>query len=302
MAHDQVTVSGPRGFGNELRLLERTLLSRLAVLRQEVVARAGIRGLHDGGIERDVLFDAAATPGGPGEQQKGGLGRARSEKTRQTTRHGCENAEQLAGGPASGQTHVQVSRAGRQISVEHRRRHKPPVEQRREPAPRTPIAKLREDERHVFVLASEAPTRAQRAIERFIDETWDLGFIGHVEPGIEVGLERKFTQQRQAKGIDGADRDVVGPVAQLAPPRRRKLAAGRRRAQRGDDPLTHLGGRLAREGDRKDVRWVDTGTEQVDIAVDQHARLAGARRRLERDVVARINGARASFPVTRVDA
>src|SRR5258705_13886497 len=64
---------------------------------------------------------------------------------------------------------------------------------------------------HVFVLASEAPARAQRAIERFIDETWDLGFIGHVEPGIEVGLERKFTQQRQAKGIDGTDRDVVGP-------------------------------------------------------------------------------------------
>ena len=123
-----------------------------------------------------------------------------------------------------------------------------------------------------------------------------------VEAGIEIGLERKFAQQRQAEGIDRADRDVAGPVAQLAPPRRRNLAARRRRAQRGDDPLAHLGGRLARERDRQDVRRVDTGAEQVDVAVDQHARLARARRRLERDVEARINGARASFPVTRVDA
>ena len=141
MAHDQVTVSCPGGFGNELRLLERTLLSRLAFLRQEVVARASIRGLHDGGIQRDVRFDAVRNPSTvPGEQQKGGLGRARGEKASQATGHGCEDAEQLTGGPASGQTHVQVSRAGLQISVEHRRRHKPPVEERGEPAPCAPIA------------------------------------------------------------------------------------------------------------------------------------------------------------------
>ena len=122
------------------------------------------------------------------------------------------------------------------------------------------------------------------------------------KPGIEVGLERKLAQQRQAERVDRADRDVAGPVAQLAPARRRNLAAGRRRAQRGDDPLAHLGGRLAREGDREDVRRVDAGTQQVDVAVDQHARLAGARRRLERDVEPRIDGARASLPVARVDA
>ena len=81
----------------------------------------------------------------------------------------------------------------------------------------------------------------------------------------------------------------------------RNLAACGRRAQRRQDALAHLGGRLAREGHRQDVRRIDAGPQQVDVAIDEHARLAGAGRGLERDVEARIDGPLAAGAVARVD-
>ena len=54
--------------------------------------------------------------------------------------------------------------------------------------------------------------------------------------------------------------------------RRSQPARGVELALRGslpaavDDPLAHLGGGLAREGDRQDVRGIDTGAQQVDVA------------------------------------
>ena len=59
--------------------------------------------------------------------------------------------------------------------------------------------------------------------------------------------------------------------------------------QRGHHALAHLGGGLAREGDRQDVARRHAGFEQPDVAIDEHARLAGAGRRFERDVAARID-------------
>ena len=52
----------------------------------------------------------------------------------------------------------------------------------------------------------------------------------------------------------------------------------------------HLGRGLAREGDREDVVGLDAGAQQVDVALDEHARLAGAGRRFEHDVLRRIDG------------
>ena len=60
-------------------------------------------------------------------------------------------------------------------------------------------------------------------------------------------------------------------------------------AQRGHHPLAHFGGGLAREGDRQDVARRHAGFEQRDVAIDEHARLAGARRGFERDVAPRID-------------
>src|SRR4029079_15265796 len=100
----------------------------------------------------------------------------------------------------------------------------------------------------------------------------------------------------------GADGDVVRAVAQLTPARGGNLAACGRLAQRCDDPLAHFRRRLAGEGHGQDVRGVYAGTQQVDVALDEHTGLTSSRRRFERDVVARIDRAEASLTVARLDA
>ncbi len=106
-------------------------------------------------------------------------------------------------------------------------RHDAALEQTGQPGARATVAELREHERDVLVLARDAPARAQRPIERLVNEARHLGFVRHLETGIQIGLERKLPQQRQAERVDGADRDVGRPVAQLAPAARRKLARAR---------------------------------------------------------------------------
>ena len=61
-------------------------------------------------------------------------------------------------------------------------------------------------------------------------------------------------------------------------------------AQRGHHPLPHFRRRLARKGDRQDVARRDAGFEQPDVAIDEHARLAGSGGGLQRDVAQRIDG------------
>src|SRR5438132_9886389 len=85
------------------------------------------------------------------------------------------------------------------------------------------------------ILAREDAARPQRAIERFVDETGHLGLIRDVEAGIEVRLQRKLAEQRQAEGVDGADGNLVDAVAQLTPAGRRNLAALSRRAECRDN-------------------------------------------------------------------
>ena len=78
-------------------------------------------------------------------------------------------------------------------------------------------------------------------------------------------------------------------IAQRDPARPVELRQRGRPAQLADDPLAHLGRGLAGEGDRQDVGRLDARLEQVDVALHQHGRLAGAGGRLEHDVVARID-------------
>ncbi len=54
-------------------------------------------------------------------------------------------------------------------------------------------------------------------------------------------------------------------------------------AQRADDARAHLGGRLAREGDREDLARVLDRAQELQEAPRQHGRLAGARRSLQQD-------------------
>ena len=51
-----------------------------------------------------------------------------------------------------------------------------------------------------------------------------------------------------------------------------------------DDAFAHFGGGLSGEGDREDVIGFDAGAQQVDVALDEHTRLAGPGGRLEHDV------------------
>ena len=95
-------------------------------------------------------------------------------------------------------------------------------------------------------------------IERLLDQARHLGLVGHLEAGIEVGLERELAQQRQAERVDRADRDVAEAVAQSPPalPVSNSERAAARRSS-SDDPLAHLGRGLARERDREDVGRLD---------------------------------------------
>jgi hypothetical protein len=143
---------------------------------------------------------------------------------------------------------------------------------------------LREHQRHAFVIPGQGATDAQRAIERLVHQPRHLGVVSDGKTGIEIRLQRKLPQQRQAEGVDRTDGNVAAAFLQLAPSDRRDLAAFRRRAQCVQDAIAHLCGGFARERHRQDVGGIDTGTQQVDVAIDQHSRLAGTGRRLQGDI------------------
>ena len=82
--------------------------------------------------------------------------------------------------------------------------------------------------------------------------------------------------------------DVDRAIAQFTPARGGNLASLRCGPQRRTNPLAHLGCCLAREGDRQDVCRIHAGAKQVDVAIDEHARLAGPGRRLESHVISRV--------------
>ncbi len=186
----------------------------------------------------------------------------------------------------------EVRRAAREEAIEHVPRNQPPLQQVREPFARAVEAELREDQRQVGLTLGEADEDGERLVERSIDEPRHLRLVGHAEAGIEIGLERELAEQRQAEGVDGADLDVREPIANRRPARSIERVERCRLAQLADDPLAHLGGRLARERDREDVGRVDASGEQVHVARDEHAGLARPGRRLEHDVLRRIGGKR----------
>ncbi len=59
--------------------------------------------------------------------------------------------------------------------------------------------------------------RAQHEIERFVREARHLGFVGNLEPGIDVGFEWEFPQQAEAERVDCRYLDIADAVFELAP-------------------------------------------------------------------------------------
>ena len=276
-------------------------LARRAVLRQEI-ARARGRRPRGRPPRRECRPAGTAACSDFAQQPERRNGGAGGEEGVETAAHRREHVAQRGGAAFGHGRHRPVGRALREIAPQDRGRHQAPVEQRRQARLRAAIAQLREHERHVLVLARHRAAGAQRAVERLVDEPRHLGLVGHREARIEVGLERELAQQRQAEGVDRAHGDVAGAIAQLAPARRGNLAALGRDAERRQDALAHFGRGLPGEGHRQDVRRVHARAQQVDVAVHQHARLAGPGRGLERDVEAGIDGALARGAVARVDA
>ncbi len=133
------------------------------------------------------------------------------------------NRSQLGGQPfgplAARLRRRQVARAEARDTPEHTLGHGPPFEQRGETGAQPPLAQMRDEQRDAFVAARPRPADAQRVVERFLDQARHLGFVGHVEARVEVGLERELAQQREAERVDGADGDVVEAIAKLAPAR-----------------------------------------------------------------------------------
>ena len=185
---------------------------------------------------------------------------------------------------------VDAHLAAAQEAVERIARHQPAIEQRRQRLAQARLTELGEQQRDVGVLERDRAADRQRAVERGFDEARRFGFVGEIETRIDAGLEREFVQQRQAERVDGADADVAERIADLAPALVGDAALAVALTQRRHHALAHFGRGLAREGDRQDVARRHAGFEQAHVAIDQHARLAGARRRFERDVAQRIDG------------
>ena len=113
----------------------------------------------------------------------------------------------------------QIGRAARQKPIERAPGHEPPFEKSREPFASAREPELRQHERDVRLVPGQSGENPQRLIQRLLDEPRYLGLVGHLEPGIQVRLERKLAEQRQAERIDRADGDLAEPIAELAPSR-----------------------------------------------------------------------------------
>ncbi len=126
-------------------------------------------------------------------------------------------------------------------------------------------------------------------IECLLDQPRHFGLVRKVETRIQVGLERKFAQQGQAKRIDRADGNVAEPIAQVDPAGTIELGPCRRLSKLAHDALAHFCRGLAREGNRQDVGGIDAALQQVDVARDEHRRLPRSRGGFKDDVVRRID-------------
>ncbi len=215
--------------------------------------------------------------------------RAVLKKRRQTAANARQDVAKTIGRGPAGRLGGQLPRTARQVTPQRFRRDEPPIDQRRQAGSEPPLSELREHERDVVVLLRDAAADSERLGQRLADEPWHLRVGGEVEPGVDVGFEREFAQEGQAERVDGRDGDVAETLLQLPPSCAIDLRGSARFAEALDDPLAHFGRSLAGKRDREDVLRLDARAQQVDVALDQHAGLAGSRRRLEDDVPRRID-------------
>ena len=184
----------------------------------------------------------------------------------------------------------QIARAPLQEPAQRLRRDQTAIEQRRDAGAQPPLAELREHQRDVVVVARDARGRCaapDRATRR-------PAAAPRCRRRGRSRDRRRPRAETRAAATGRTRRSSRSRCRRDAPSRSRQRAASNSREparlpQPLDDPLPHLRRGLARERDREDVVGLDAGAQQVDVALDEHARLAGAGRRFEHDVLRRID-------------
>ena len=122
------------------------------------------------------------------------------------------------------------------------------------------LAELGEEQRHLGFVGRQAAAGAKRAIQRFLDQARRLGFVGELEAGIDVGLERELAQQRSGRTRRSSRWRCRRGSRESRATTPAVMARSRwRRRQFVQDALPHLRGGLARERDREDVARLDAG-------------------------------------------
>ena len=136
-------------------------------------------------------------------------------------------------------------------------RNEPPLDQPRETFAQAVLAEFGEEQRHVGSVNRERTADPECLVERLADQTRRLRFIRQLEARIDVGLERKFAQQRETKRIDRGDGDVSDALANLAPQLGVEAALAVSAPQVVQNPLSHFGSGFSSEGDRENVARLD---------------------------------------------
>ena len=178
-------------------------------------------------------------------------------------------------------------------NVAHRRqRDVTPIEQSRERVARAPAVLTRANSSRTCSSSRIRRARgAQRQLERLVREPRHLGLVGD----FERRDRRRPRAGTRAAGRSRTRRSSRSECRRSARAARASAPAvsapsSARWRELGEHAVAHLGGGLARERDRQDVPRIDARLDEPDVAVDEHARLARAGRRLEDDVVGRIDG------------
>ena len=111
----------------------------------------------------------------------------------------------------------QVARPCRERPIDRIVDDEPAVDHVRKAVAQSLLAELGKQQPHEVVTPRQTAADIERAIQRLFHQARHLRFVGHLEPGIEIRLERKLTKQRKAERVDRADGDITRSFAHLAP-------------------------------------------------------------------------------------
>ena len=171
------------------------------------------------------------------------------DATGQTGEHTTQPLERVRARAFRGQ----VARSGRQRALDRVVDDQPPIDHVREAIAQPLLAELGKQQADVVVCSRKTAPDVERPIERLLHQTRHLRLVGHLEAGIEVGLERELAKQRQAERVDGADVDVAGSLAHVAPALLVRSSGLGPLAQLVQDAAAHFGGGFPRKRNREDV-------------------------------------------------